>query len=163
MIQISVNVKDGKIHEDISVQGVFDVKKLYKFIRDAQIKDGTWIIRLNDDYQIDEIITPSENITLEDIHNAACQASELNPDDVKRADTRKTEYVLARHLYFAAASILTKHSLKTIAGFYGQDHATAIHGKKTISNDMFTNNVATKFLLSAMEKNLNCEIINNIK
>ncbi len=53
-----------------------------------------------------------------------------------KSKTRKAEVVKARQMYFYMARVLTTYSLSKIADNVYRDHATALHGIKTIQNEL---------------------------
>lgn len=56
------------------------------------------------------------------------------PVDILKMKTRKREIVEARQFYFKEAKKQTNHSLAKIGAFVGKDHATVIHGIKTVND-----------------------------
>lgn len=53
-----------------------------------------------------------------------------------KGKTRKANIVKARQVYFYLARVLTPYSLAKIAENVYRDHATAMHGIKTIKNEL---------------------------
>ena len=64
-----------------------------------------------------------------------------------KAYTRKREYVFARQMILKLATdLIHKMSFEKAAGFYGKDHATTNHARKTVSNLCETNvNIMLKY------------------
>lgn len=56
------------------------------------------------------------------------------PIETLKAKTRKREVVEARQIYFKRAKELTTSSLASIGELVGRDHATVLHGIKTVGN-----------------------------
>lgn len=56
------------------------------------------------------------------------------PVEILKMKTRKREIVEARQFFFVEAKEQTKESLARIGAFVGKDHATVVHGIKTVNN-----------------------------
>lgn len=73
----------------------------------------------------------NERLTIEFVK--VCQHFAQNPTKVKKQDgVRKRENVLIRQICMLIFKCKLKQSLSTAAGYFGQDHATALHGIKTV-------------------------------
>lgn len=79
------------------------------------------------------VINLQEESYLMDIEKIVCDYYGSTYDDL-RAKNRVRVIVQQRYFIYFFCKGLTKNSLKTMAKRYGQDHATAIHGIKTIKN-----------------------------
>ena len=53
-----------------------------------------------------------------------------------KGKSRKAKTVKARQVYFYLARFLTSYSLAKIAENVNRDHATALHGIKTVTNEL---------------------------
>ena len=56
------------------------------------------------------------------------------PVEILKMKTRKREIVEARQFFFVEAKEQTKESLSRIGAYVGKDHATVLHGIKTVNN-----------------------------
>ena len=69
-----------------------------------------------------------------DIKKHVCQRLDVNMDSFDTKN-RKREIVQARQFTMKFSKMFTKNSLATIGAFCGnKDHATSIHGIKTVDN-----------------------------
>ena len=72
------------------------------------------------------------------IKNCVCRAREVSPM-MLNGKNRKTEIVTARYLCYYFARELTKLTFQEMGRLIGgKDHATVIHGCKTVENLIFT-------------------------
>lgn len=62
-----------------------------------------------------------------------CERLNVNVVDI-RGSSRKREVVEVRHIYCHICKRITKYSLDVIGREINRDHATVIHGNKTIQN-----------------------------
>lgn len=74
-------------------------------------------------------------IQLNKIISAVSNYYEIPIAEIK-GKTRKANIVKARQVYFYLARVLTHYSLAKIAENVYRDHATAMHGIKTIKNEL---------------------------
>ena len=75
-------------------------------------------------------------MTLNKIISAVSNYYEIPIAEIK-GKTRKADIVKARQVYFYLARVLTPYSLAKIAENTYRDHATALHGIKTIKNELW--------------------------
>lgn len=61
------------------------------------------------------------------------QAAKI-PVEILKTKTREREIVEARQIYFVRAKLFTKASLAAIGKLVNKDHATVLHGIKTVNN-----------------------------
>lgn len=71
--------------------------------------------------------------TINSILKEVAEVTEI-PIEVLKMKTRKREIVEARQFYFKRAKMFTKRSLASIGALVGKDHATVLHGIKTVNN-----------------------------
>ena len=79
-------------------------------------------------------IKPIVMRTIKEIADTVCKVRGIDPEELKRK-TRKQEIREARQIamYFA---LLEGHSQSKAAGYFGLDHATAIHARKVVAEHM---------------------------
>ena len=75
-------------------------------------------------------------MTLNKIISAVSNYYEIPVAEIK-GKSRKADLVKARQVYFYLARVLTPYSLAKIAENTYRDHATALHGIKTIKNELW--------------------------
>ena len=75
-------------------------------------------------------------MTLNKIISAVSNYYEIPVAEIK-GKSRKADLVKARQVYFYLARVLTPYSLSKIAENTYRDHATALHGIKTIKNELW--------------------------
>ena len=73
---------------------------------------------------------------LENIH-AICEKRVGFYPSLSKSKKRYPELVMTRNIYFKMAKKYTEYSLTQIGMVCDRDHATVLHGLKTIENDMF--------------------------
>ena len=75
-------------------------------------------------------------MTLNKIISAVSNYYEIPVAEIK-GKSRKADLVKARQVYFYLARVLTPYTLSKIAENTYRDHATALHGIKTIKNELW--------------------------
>jgi chromosomal replication initiator protein len=86
------------------------------------------------------VIEDKTPITIESIINEACKTYNMTLSAMKQV-TRRREVVEARQAVFYFAALTRCLSLEDIGAIFFKDHATVIHGKRTIMNLIETDKV----------------------
>lgn len=101
----------------------------------------------------------SFNLTKDEVlHNVSfvtkVPITEIEMED-KTPGSRRREIVFARHMYCYMSTYLITHvSLQTIADRINKDHASVIHGKKSIRNFLSINDKKVTKTLNAIINNI---------
>ena len=82
----------------------------------------------------------NKKITLQVILTAVVYATDVSEKDIK-SKSKKPEYTLPRFMYYYLSQKYTHHSLREIGELVGgRNHATIIHGIKSMKDWLETNN-----------------------
>lgn len=92
-------------------------------------------------------------MNLQTILNIVSEVTEIPVDNLK-AKCRQREIVLARNIYFKFARHFTNKGLTPIGIEVNRDHATVLHGIKTLHQDLETNFLECNKLVSTCYKQL---------
>lgn len=104
---------------------------MYDAVRQFYYSDESGF-RFSVDLKI-EVVSPDEKYSVYNILEEVSYATGI-PVEVLKAKTRKREIVEARQFYFKRAKLYTKSSLALIGSLVNKDHATVMHGIKTVNN-----------------------------
>jgi hypothetical protein len=96
-------------------------------------KGNSNIFHPRNDWQLISLKAKKFEISLNEIIDYICKRERISKERFT-SKSRKREIVEARQLYFKRAREVTRNSLYTIGITVGKDHATVLHGIKTIDN-----------------------------
>lgn len=76
----------------------------------------------------------------------------LDPIVIREGKGRKRELVKTRQVCHFIMVELYKYTLEKVGEFYNKDHATILHGKRTVQNEMDTNKEYKRDLIIIINK-----------
>lgn len=102
---------------------------------------------------------PVSRLTKLGVLKTICEELEMDLKEVKNRNTRKAEFVYARHLYGYFCRKYTKDSFESIGKFINKDHATIMHSNKVIEDWMETDKSVSN-LCGILHYKLNSKMVN---
>lgn len=95
------------------------------------------------------------DLPLYQVEKAVCIATGISPIEMKtQIKFRKGEFAKARQIFFYLAKKYTSRSLSFIGSYYTKNHATALHGIRSITNIAETRDKTFHPILSLAESHL---------
>jgi len=131
--------------ENFAKYGEFLLKHLNVAINMNEI-DWSEILAAYEKYLEDEIIERKEQEAIDLFRPGLLYINwiisthyKVDPVVVREGKCRKRELTKARQIGHYAAVVLFRYTLQTVGDFYGKDHATILHSRRTVQNEIDTN------------------------